>query len=152
MAKYDSLGFCPSKEFNEYKLSLNAKRVLEILGERKECMVYTTRKYFYGISSIVDAMLGSQTMMGIDIAKYLCLLTSKFIYSETDVQFLISDLVSPFELQGISAKDTNGFTIVSPNPAFLGMWKVFQDTRYAIIVKKQCPKEKIEIFCFKKQH
>ena len=155
MAAYENEGFCPCNDFIQFFIDEGLEmtpvrlKTLDILGKRDAYMVYEDNKYAWrvsGVCSIVEAMLGGDGLLGMEIACLLRGLTPDFserMPVEKRPKFLIADHLNPHDICGglcwsSDAKCwhflVNG--VANPNdPVFhLDGKTILYDDRYLVVV------------------
>ena len=115
MAMYESIGFCPSNSFLHYamemgdKVPANWRITQKLLGDRKGYMVYTKAGCaYYGYSYVVDALIGANDTLGIEVACKLQAMIPVCKYAETGRMILITDVINPFQIPGVVGHNGSG--------------------------------------------
>ena len=148
MAMYEKEGYCPNNEFVHYPMENGPVPVLwdrtrEILGDRTGYMVYTEAgNSYYGSSYVVDCLVGSTTTLGVEVACKLRDLIQKCVYAETGRKILVTDVINPFQMPGLSGNIDTGF---------IGSDKLFvlEDNRYVVGITDE--EDAVHMYLFKKQ-
>ena len=146
MAMFENLGFCPSNSFTKYEMEKEIsefwKRTQELLGDRIAYMVYTPAGCnYHGYAYVVDALVGTTTTLGIEVATKLESLIPECKYAEKGRKILVTDVINPFQIPGIVGR-VDG-TFVSCKEVF-----VREDERYVVAVKEEG--EDVHLYFFKK--
>ena len=135
MAMYEHDGFCPNNSFWDFearekdKVSKLWVRAREIFGDRLGYMVYTPYGYnTKGETYVVDALVGCNSTMNIEIATCLSMLIPNCTYSKEGKKILITDLINDGQI---------------PDVAF-----IFEDDRYICGILEE--DDKVHMYFYKK--
>ena len=172
MAAYENEGFCPRNEFHNFYFDEGVEptpikqKILEILGKRIPYMVYAENKYAWrakGPCSIVDAMLGGDGFLGMELACLLKTLTpvvTDKMPIEKWPKFLIADHLNPHDICKDlcpSSEDkrwsffVNDMAIRNDPVTYLNGKHILYDDRYLVVVdeteaRNEQPVVKIQLF------
>lgn len=147
-AIYEDEGFCPGGRL-DFKmqfyndLSLKSRTALEILGDRKDYVVYKGVEFAFGECYFVQVMANDRdSTLGIEIATILKVVFPYCRYPEATMKFVCHDVVNPFQIPDFEIEvNTEEWKV--KNGIFL------EDGQFLCAIKKTGEKQ-MDLYFFKK--
>ena len=147
MAMFENEGFCPNNSFYHYgmegkhKISDAWEKNCDILGDRLGYMVYTEAGCAYKGCYVVDCLMG-ESDIALEIAITLKTLIPECKYAEIGRKILITDVINPYQIPGISG-GYDKFETVDKK------MQLFEDARYLCGVADEG--EHVRMYFYKKE-
>lgn len=158
MAMYEDRGYCPSDAFwrqmatRVETLSPHCEKIMELLGDRIGYMVYSNDGNVpWGECYIVDALLGGDGILGIQIAAALKQLIPTCIYATKGCPIVCTDILNPNQLLSKAREENGRWTCIGTDRKTCSGQEaasLYEDERYYVVVQEG--EEEVRIYLYKK--
>lgn len=147
-AIYEDEGYCPNEKL-DFKIQYNpnlsekSKMATEILGERKEYVVYIGAEFSYGECYFVQVMANDRdSTLGIEVATILKVVFPYCRYPEATMKLVCHDVINPYQIPDLELEvNTEEWKV--ENGIFI------EDEQFLCVIKKTGEKQ-MDLYFYKK--